>query len=97
MVQVLKKATRDVLRVRDVSSLIDISEVQQCVCNGCKVVYLKKWSSNKGSVFRPKPQYLMMSTCVGCRWRLKSAYKFCSIECKHVGSYFLAFNKQPWS
>jgi len=94
--QVLKKATRDVLRVQDVSSLIDISGVQQCVCNGCKVVYLKKWFGSKGSVFRPKPWYHWMSACIGCRRRLKSTYKFCSIGCKHVGACFLAFNKQSW-
>ena len=94
--QVLKKAMRDVVRVRDVSSLIDISEVQQYVCNGYKVVYLKKWSSNKGSMFRPKLRYLRMSACVGCRRRLKSAYRFCSIGCKHVGSCFFSFQKNSY-
>ena len=91
--QVLKKATRDVVRVRDVSSLIDISKVQQYVCNGYKVVYLKKWSGNKGSVFRAKLRYLMMPACAGCRRRLKSAYRFCSIGCKHVGACFFSFQK----
>ena len=88
--QVLKKARRDVVRVRDVSRLIDISGVQQYVCNGYKVVYLKKWSGNKGSVSRAKPRYLMMPACAGCRQRLKTAYRFCSIGCKHVGACFFS-------
>jgi hypothetical protein len=81
-VQVLKKATRDVVRVRDVSSLIDIFEVQQYVCNRFKVVHLKKWSGDEGSVLGSKLWY---PACLGCKRRLKSAYKFCSIGCKDVG------------
>ena len=44
-------------------------------------------------MFRPKLRYLRMSACVGCRWRLKSAYRFCSIGCKHVGACFFSFQK----
>lgn len=85
--QVLKNSRRNVARVRDVSSFIDVSDVQHYVSNGCKVVYLNKWSGNEGSLRlsygRP--------ACAACKRKLKRGYnRFCSIECR-VRS-LMAFN-----
>jgi len=81
---VLKKATRDVVRVRDVLSLVDVAGVQQYVCNRAMVVYLKKWPGDRFYSRRSKQENL----CVACKQRLKSPYKFCSIGCKVCRLFF---------
>lgn len=79
--QVLKNSRRNVARVRDVSSFIDVSDVQHHVCNGRKVVYLNKWSDNEASLRR----CYRRPACAACKRKLKHGYKFCSIECRVRG------------
>ena len=86
--QVLKKSARDVVRVRDVSSLIDVSDMQQHVCNGSMVVHLKERYGNKGFEFRPSHRHLKTIACTAYKQRIKRLYRFCSIGCKDVGHFF---------
>ncbi|KAJ4820008.1 PLATZ transcription factor family protein [Rhynchospora pubera] len=76
----------DVVRVDDITKLLDITKIQQYIANGAKVVHLNPKTS-KANPEGVTKSYIGGTPCTICTRAISKPNLFCSIACKRFDDY----------
>jgi len=75
LVQVRRYVYHDVVRLNDISKLVDCSGVQTYIINGARVVFLNQRP-------QPKPSKALGNVCGHCDRALQEPHHYCCVACK---------------
>ncbi|KAJ4767289.1 PLATZ transcription factor family protein [Rhynchospora pubera] len=81
LLQIRHYVHSDVVRVNDITKLLDIAKIQQYTANGAKVVHLNPKSSKPYPEGVPR-SYIDGAPCIICARAISKFSLFCSIACK---------------